>query len=205
MDKDGLDIWHPFDARAVAEELALPRLADRERPVGILIGNTRALWAPLLAARAADPELASHRNPIQRYTESVIDREASALGAIAYYSHHRYDGAYLPFQRIASAAGLAWLAPTHLLVHPTYGTWFALRAVLLAPGTPPPVAPPVAPPCVCDAACRDAYDAAVRAIGDPSDWTPWLALRDACPVGRQHRYGDNQIRYHYTKDKSALR
>jgi methylmalonic aciduria homocystinuria type C protein len=28
-------------------------------------------------------------------------------------------------------------------------------------------------------------------------WRLWLAVRDACPVGREHRYSDEQIRFHY--------
>lgn len=33
----------------------------------------------------------------------------------------------------------------------------------------------------------------------------WIAVRDACPIGREHRYPEDQLRYHYTKDRSLLR
>lgn len=46
-----------------------------------------------------------------------------------------------------------------------------------------------------------ALDAALGA----EDWRRWLAVRDACPVGRAHRYSDAQIAYHYTKDRGVLR
>jgi methylmalonic aciduria homocystinuria type C protein len=36
------------------------------------------------------------------------------------------------------------------------------------------------------------------------DWRSWLAVRDACPVGRSARYAEEQIAYHYTKDPSHL-
>jgi hypothetical protein len=36
-------------------------------------------------------------------------------------------------------------------------------------------------------------------------WAPWLALRDACPVGRDARYSERQVRYHYARDRAALR
>ena len=29
-------------------------------------------------------------------------------------------------------------------------------------------------------------------------------IRDACPKGHEHRYGDDQIRYHYAKDRAVL-
>jgi methylmalonic aciduria homocystinuria type C protein len=31
-------------------------------------------------------------------------------------------------------------------------------------------------------------------------WQTWLAWRDACPVGRAHRYTEAQIRYHYLRE-----
>jgi hypothetical protein len=30
-------------------------------------------------------------------------------------------------------------------------------------------------------------------------------MREACPTGRAHRYGEAQIRYHYLKDRAVLR
>jgi methylmalonic aciduria homocystinuria type C protein len=37
-----------------------------------------------------------------------------------------------------------------------------------------------------------------------SEWSNWVAVRDACPVGRAERYDDAQVRYHYTKDRRIL-
>jgi hypothetical protein len=55
--------------------------------------------------------------------------------------------------------------------------------------------------CTCDAPCHDAL---ARALATPNDWRAWLAVRDACPIGRDYRYDDDQLRYHYTKDRAAL-
>jgi methylmalonic aciduria homocystinuria type C protein len=107
------------------------------------------------------------------------------------------------------------LAPSHLSVHPTFGPWIALRAVAIVAVEGPP-GPPPAPlnPCVdCERHCMAAYRRAVAVAGEAaashaavSDyWTEWLAVRDACPTGRSHRYGDAQVRYHYTKDRTVLR
>ena len=194
---------HRFDADRVLRAIGRPDLVDPVRPVGILVGNTRALWAPFLAARRADASIAASPDPLQRYSERVIGNGAAARDATVYYSHQRYDGAYLPFQRIAVAAGLAAIAPTHLLVHPTYGPWFALRAIVLCAGDPPPPPPPVALACLCDASCLDLLETALADTG-PASWRAWLAVRDACPIGRAHRYGDDQIAYHYTKDPRHL-
>jgi cyanocobalamin reductase (cyanide-eliminating) / alkylcobalamin dealkylase len=198
----GFDLAHAFDAAAAAREPGLGLLAPsptRDERLGLLVGNTRALWPPFAAALAG-PELAADPHPLQRYTEEAID--AAFPGARIYYSHRRYGRAFLPFQRLAVATGLGALAPSQLVIHPIYGPWFALRAVIVAAGTPPPARPPVAQPCRCGPACTEALANARTAAG-PEAWRAWLAVRDACPL-REHRYGEDQIHYHYTRAWPAL-
>jgi methylmalonic aciduria homocystinuria type C protein len=168
----------------------------------MLVGNTRALWPKFLAARRADPELAASSDPLERYVESSIEcAVASSPGARVYYSHRRYDGAFLPFQRLAVAIGLGALAPTQLVIHPIYGPWFALRAIIVTVAGPTPRREESIPqPCNCTRACFNALAHA----NTTNSWQSWLAVRDACPIGRSWRYGDDQIRYHYTKDASSL-
>lgn len=185
----GFDIAHRFDANAAAREPGLERLAGAER-LGILVGNTRALW-PVFTAAMRDPALAREQDPLERYTERAI--ESAFPDARIYYGHRRYGDAFLPMQRLAVATGLGALAPTHLVIHPVYGPWFALRAVIVVDGEPPACAT-IVQPCRCEAACLDAVVAA-RATGT---WRAWLAVRDSCSL-RAHRYSDDQIRYHYTK------
>jgi methylmalonic aciduria homocystinuria type C protein len=110
-------------------------------------------------------------------------------------------------QRLAHVAGLAWLAPSHLCVHPRFGPWIALRAAVVIDVEGPPPQTPIAAPCDCATGCQPAFDRALAA-GTPRDqaelrerWRLWLAVRDACPVGRAHRYDDDQIRYHYAGDR----
>jgi hypothetical protein len=180
----GFDIQHAFDAHAAAHELAIGMLAGRERR-GILVGNTRALWAPFVASGPTG------EHPLERYTERAI---AGAFGeARIFYAHRRYDGAFLPFQKLAVRTGLAAQAPTGLVVHPIYGPWFALRAIVLVDGEPVPRLP-IAKPCTCEGRC----EAALAAAQASRDWRAWLGVREACTVS-EWRYSDEQIRYHYTK------
>ena len=158
----GFDIAHPFSR-------------------GLLIGNTRALWAPFVAARRDEPD------PLDRYTERCL--AAAFPGATIYYAHAR---PYLPFQQYAVEAGLAALSSTHLAIHPVYGPWFALRALVVQPG---PARDPIEKPCACTGECDRAFARAIAA----TDWEAWLAVRDACTIGRAWRYSDEQIRYHYTR------
>jgi len=188
----GFDIAHAFDTALVGELLPA---SDRRR--GVLVGNTRALWPRFLAARAADPALAASDDPIDDYTEAAIAR--AFPGAPAWFVHRTYGGAFLPFQRLAVAVGLGVLAPTQLVIHPIYGPWFALRAIVLTEGEPPPPVPAPTTPC-CNGDCALRLQAALAGGG----WRAWLAVRDACTVGRAFRYSDAQIAYHYTKDRALL-
>lgn len=185
----GFDIAHAFDASAAAPAPGLDWLAGPHR-LGLLIGNTRALWPPFREAMR-DPALAAEADPLERYTERAID--AAFPAARIYYSHRRYAGGFLPIQRLAELTGLAALAPSHLVVHPVYGPWLALRAVVAIDGEPPSRAP-IARPCICGTACEQMLARALQS----TDWRDWLAVRDSC-VLRTWRYSDDQIDYHYSR------
>ncbi|MBL9017564.1 MAG: hypothetical protein JNL83_25465 [Myxococcales bacterium] len=183
----GFDLAHAFDAHAAAREPGWERLAAGPR-VGILIANTRALWAPFCAARRDEPD------PLDRYTERAIAEAFPAAPVL--FAHRSYDGAFLPFGRLAHAVGFGALAPSKLVIHPIYGPWIALRAVIAIEryGGEPPVRAPIAKPCACGEACRAALAAALPT----TDWRAWLAVRDACAL-RAHRYDEDQIHFHYSQ------
>ncbi len=185
----GLDIAHAFDAHAMASVPGWEMLAGDPR-LGILVGNTRALWPPFTAAMR-EPALAARPHPLEHYVELAIDRAFPA--ARIYYSHRLYRGAFLPFQKLAVATGLAALSDGGLVIHPEYGPWLALRAVVVIEGQPVSRTP-IAKPCACDARCAETLEIALAG----GDWRAWLAVRDSCTL-RKHRYDDDQIRYHYTK------
>ena len=189
----GFDIAHAFDPERVAS--LAPMLTAKRR--ALLVGNTRALWEPFMAAIRSDRELAESSDPLESYVEASVER--AFPGAPIWFSHRRYAGAFLPFQRIAVATGLGVLAPTQLVIHPIYGPWFALRAIVLVNGEPPPLSEPFTIPC-CNGDCAARLDVAVGS----GDWRAWLAVRDACNVGREYRYSDEQITYHYTKNRNLL-
>lgn len=190
----GFDIAHTFDTAAVAHQPGLAMLAGDAR-LGILIGNTRALWPPFTAAMR-DPTLAAERDPLDRYTEHVIGDTLE--GARLYYGHRRYDNAFLPLQRLAVATGLGAMAPSQLVIHPIYGPWFALRAIAVIDGDPP-LREPIPKPCSCGPSCSACFAQAERS----TDWRDWLAVRDSCSL-RTWRYPDEQVYYHYSRLSLAL-
>jgi methylmalonic aciduria homocystinuria type C protein len=191
----GFDLLAPFDVAAF-NAVAGPqeRLPDHGRghALAVVIGNGRALW-PIFRSAADGPP-----DPLDRYTVRTLTAAAEATGLpfVALWAHTMRPRP-IPIQRVAQAAGLAGLSPSHLSIHPRLGPWLALRAVMVFDAPPPPPPPALSPPCAgCAQPCMPALAAA---LAEPADWRRWLAVRDACPVGREHRYGSEQIHYHYTK------
>jgi len=200
----GFDLAAPF---AIAPgDTPLPSFG-RARALGVVLGNTRALWPRFVAAVAADPALAADPDPLDRYTEAALGAAAPA-GAAVFFAHVPYARGHVPIQALAERAGLAAIAPSGLCVHPTFGPWIALRAVVAIDAPAPPPRPRATLPCACADACL-AVKAELDRDGRPFDprsttWRDWVRLRDACPVGRRHRYDETQLRYHYTRDRSLL-
>ncbi|MBX3024249.1 hypothetical protein KF840_04985 [bacterium] len=205
----GLDIVHPF--AAAGPDTAAASLPDLGRgdPLGLLIGNTRALWAPFVAAWRKDAALRAAADPLERYVEAAVLPALAALGVRHAVRWAHDPPPRLAIQGLADRAGLAPLSPVGLNVHPVYGPWFALRAAAVLDIAGPAAAPPLSPPCAhCAATCAPAFARARAAQQGRDDigatWPLWLAVRDACPIGRVHRYGEAQIRYHYARDRTAL-
>ena len=212
----GLDLTAPFavddwNAGAAAEH----RLPDfGRRALAVVIGNSRALWDAFVAALARDGDDEAEPDPLDRYVEREVAAAAAASG-VAAELRFAHRPPYLPVQRMAAAAGLAALAPSHLSVHPVHGPWIAVRAVVVLDLEAPPqefrgvsmVSDTVPAGCDCPARCLPAFQRAAAVGFDPGDetrWRAWVDVRDACPAGRAHRYAEEQIRYHYGRDRTAL-
>ncbi len=215
----GLDLVQPLNAAwydaAVAPEYHLPAPGGRSDRLALAVASSRAYWEPFVARLRAEPGRLDRPDPIDDYVGDVVHAALADL-PVAHEVRFSFDPPprRVAMQRLADVSGLAPLTAAMLCVHPVYGPWIALRAaiVLDLPG-PPGVAPtPIPPACTCRELCAPALAraqaaSAATAAGDPvaPRWELWLAVRDACPVGREHRYPDDLIRYVYTKDRTILR
>lgn len=196
--------FHPVAADAV------PPLPGGQ-PAGsvVIVGQAGAgMWARLQSA----PERHG-RDPIDRWTTRVLGGIAAACGATALFPfggppHH-------PFQRWARRADpeLA-VSPIGLLVHPDHGLWHALRGALLfaeslplpEPGTrPSPCASCAGRPCLTTcpvgAFTPAGYDVRgcrtlLGTLSGQACMTTGCLARNACPVGRAHRYPAAEIQHH---------
>ena len=174
--------------------------ADR---LTLVAGNGRALWPRFVAWLAEEPARLGAPHPLEAYVEEATGRAVAAAG-VACEVRYAHDGPpWVPIQRLAERAGLAWLAPSNLSIHPVLGPWLSLRAVItiVAAATVEPRAAPPPRCAACPRACVPAFERARTQV----DWRDWLAVRDACPIGREHRFQEDHLRYGYTKDREILR
>jgi methylmalonic aciduria homocystinuria type C protein len=210
----------------VAPEYRLPRAGQRDARLALLIGSSRAFWQPFLAWLREDATRVDVPDPIDRYVVEVVT-DALAASAVAHAVRFSFEAPprRVAMQRLADVSGLAALTPAMLCVHPTFGPWIALRAAAVFDVAPPDdevVAGTTLACHECAARCAPALERALAATaaraggtaaeverrgGDPvaPDWQLWLAVRDACPLGREHRYPEAYLRYVYTKDREVLR
>jgi methylmalonic aciduria homocystinuria type C protein len=185
--------------------------------VALVVGNTKRLWPLFLEAFASTP-LGDEAHPLDAYSRRHISAAAAHLASelgVAHETRFSFDPPpnTVAIQRLAALAGAAELAPIGLCVHPVYGPWFSLRAavVLALPGPAPSASAPTCTACA-GRPCMGPREKvmAMGAAGVSREllaehWETWLAMRDACPIGRDVRYSDAQVRYHYLKDRALLR
>ncbi|MCG8432615.1 MAG: hypothetical protein MJA83_01115 [Gammaproteobacteria bacterium] len=215
----GFDVVHALQAdwynNVVDDPHRLP-VFERANTLAIIIGNTRALWPRFLDWLRSHPKWLNDANPLDRYVMANVTAALQPL-TVKYIIRwaHLPDPHHIAFQRLAHIAGLAYLSPSYLSVHPNFGPWIALRAVVVVDCDGPAARPvDMANPCgTCENQCMPLFNHALKAVGAflpgheavGEHWQTWLSIRDACPVGKEHRYSEEQIRYHYIKDISLLR
>jgi len=218
----GLDLVVPFSTgwynRRAKHDFQLPEFRNG-KTLGILVACTHAFWKPFVKAYLETPSLKADPHPVDTWSEKLIREAAGAQGAAfnCRWPHHR-DGHKVAIQLLSEAAGLAKTSPSHLSVHALHGPWIAFRGVVVFDLEGPSVAEGGTPPMPldtcsgCAAPCLKALETArngltgeVSADGGIPNWRDWVAVRDACPLGRASRYTENQIRYHYQKDTDAIR
>ena len=151
-------------------------------------------------------------NPLDRYTERVVTRtarDALAPRGAAHVVHFPFGvRPLIPFQRLGRAAGLGGPGPLGLQIHPTFGPWWAYRALIVL-DRPLSSAPPPGDGCAgCDAPCvaacpagavaRGGFDVvachARRSVAEPCRLS--CAARIACVRGPEQRYRDAELAFH---------
>lgn len=215
----GLNLHAVFDLDALPAGL----VADLRRAVApshdwcqlILIGNAgRSMWVAMKASGIASGD------PIDDFSVRTV-----AQWFAAQFPAHRYTLLYpgdapVGLQTLGALAG--WHRPTPFMlgILPQWGSWFGYRAALLTDTDLPPTEPLRAvSPCEACAArpCIPACPAQAMADGGfalercvayrlqpASRCRAGCVARDACPVGREHRYDEEQVRHSYSVSLRAI-
>ncbi len=191
-----------------------PRLADGQTARALLlVGHVgSAHWQAFTRWRHRDPD-AGHPDPLDRWSKAVIGPLAEANGATAFFPS---DPPYQPFQQWAMRAeGLA-ASPLGILIHPLHGLWHGYRGAIAFAAVPADFEPtmPLGPSPCLDCAGKPCLNAcpAGAILADGFQYHPCRShlartegavclsegclARNACPVGADHRYEADQLRFH---------
>jgi ferredoxin len=199
-----------YDAR-VDEAWRTARVLPDARAVVLLASGGKSFFR---AAQGA-PEWGRGDHPLDAFLARIV-REAVAAEQRAGYAadaalyFERRDGRYADFMGLGHACGLGAPSRLAVLVHPEFGPWIALRALLFTQRAlaPTPADPDFDPCRGCPAPCAEACPAA--ALSRPRfdlvacregsarlpDCQVGCAARRACVVGPEHRYDADAEAWH---------
>lgn len=189
-----------------------PLLADGRPATSVmLVGNVGgSFWKPFSAWRKGLAD-GGGADPLDNWSKAVIQPIAGEYRATAYFPS---DPPWQPFQQWAMRAEGLKPSPTGILIHPRYGLWHGYRGALGFDRPLPEteraaehpcdrcIAKPCMPACPADALAEERFDLG-RCRGHLRSETGRVGClvngclsRDACPVGYDHRYPPEQLRFH---------
>lgn len=171
----------------------------------ILIGHGgQTLWASMQSAGI------SGENPIDDFSKMTVEK---------WLTGHRHTIIYpaqdsVGLQALGKLAGWHHPSPFMVGINENWGTWFAYRVVALTDTDFPPSTPlittspchsclskPCLGSCPADALSGNTFSLqkCITYRKQPSSHCKATCLaRTSCPVGVEHRYGDEQIRHTYS-------
>jgi epoxyqueuosine reductase QueG len=210
LDGTGLNLFGVLSvARYDAEVPAAWRagsLLPGARSAVLLAAGGRGLFEAFERA----PEARLDRDPLDHYTRRVSEAAAEALAGRALLAFERRGERYADFVALGRAAGLGAPSRLGLLIHPDYGPWLSLRALLLVPRALPQSEPlaryepcrgcpaPCARACPGRALAGERFDLERCAANRGRDAGCALRCdaRRACVVGPEHAYADHAEAHH---------
>ncbi|MBW2280666.1 MAG: hypothetical protein JRG76_06665 [Deltaproteobacteria bacterium] len=206
LERAGFNLTAPLSAREydaiVAPEWRSGDLRRDCRSVLIVANGGGALWDCFQRA----PEWKERRDPLDRYTSRVL-RECGATHFASYRDRRR--GRMLPLVALAECAGLGSPGRLGLLLHPVYGPWMSLRAVVYSSEEVVLDPAPVFNPCTgcaapCVSACRggaldgDGFDGSrcFRTKLLDAGCRTACDARAACVLAPEHAFPADQVAHH---------
>lgn len=220
LDDAGLNRQHVFNLGDLPADVLEPLSPQAgERQLILFAHAGQRLWARVQAAGLATA------HPIDAYSLGTVRAwMAQALPwaqARVVYPEGLPAGRHVGLQRLGSLAGWHHASPFFVGVDARWGTWFAYRVALLTDtALPPSAAEDLGHPCLrcpgkpCITACpghaldsgsMDMQACHRQRLREGSPCALGCPARRACPVGAEHRYGEDQIRHSARASLAALR
>lgn len=189
-----------------------PEMADGERAGTVtLLGNIGgSIWPAFSAWRAGLGKGAD--DPLDSWSTEVIRPVADALNGHAYFPSEK---PWQPFQQWAMRAEGLKASPLGILIHPEYGLWHGYRGAIGFAETIGEATSlfdahpcdhcrnkPCLTTCPVEAVTLDTFNLkdCRSHVHSPEGEVGCRMLgclaRDACPVGAEHRYPAEQLRFH---------
>lgn len=225
LNASGIEIVHPFKIQCYngAKANTKDHLPDfgRENTAALLVGNSAAIWQPFLQYLRDSPDRVDSMDPFDDYLQSILqgvqdDMKNESTFAPLDIEVRLSTGMGCDFVDMLCAArvsGLAYFSQSaHLSMHPTFGPWWAIRSVIILDvdfdesfSCPELHINPIA-----DLEAElEIVTAALKAKGGietwKHNWREWVEMRKLS--GRhhvEHQYSEDQIEYHYSKNKQVL-
>ena len=212
-------VWYNQHAKPIPTLIDLPVKSDGSGLPALLVGNSKSLWPFFMEDIRAKEDISS--DPLDRFVQAKVNEALEEVCVTrseveVFYSFETAPDRLIAFQRLADVCGVAYLEESiHLCLHPTFGPWFALRAIIVFKSASDAS---MDVPLQMPARVQIAVDPDERQRGEmllskaieakqkkePDAWRIWVNMRDAFSNGKEHRYSDHQLQYHYTKNKDLL-
>lgn len=215
-----------YGLQAVLAADVCPELAHGFRGLWLLANTGDAVQQRWLAGASVAHKLQQNAHspphsagPLDDFCRAEL---STLLGARAQHwlFPHPYSEPLAPLVKLLQAAGWWHPGPFMNSLHPRYGSWWALRAVIALDATPVSAQPAFsAQPCAsCSAPCVNACPPQAVALADVWDWqrcgqyrvtqdsacTSDCLARLACPLGADWRYSSAVRDYHYRASLPSL-
>jgi len=185
----------------------------------ILLGNGGSqFWESMHRQRAMSDE---DEDPVDNYFIRTIENtfDADPTYRIMYPGNH-----LLPLQELGKLVGWHHDSPLGLGIHPVFGLWFAYRGIIMTntefiPAVDDFDAPSESPCASCDQKpCITACPAAAVTksglkiklctgyrLESDSRCQSRCVSRLVCPIGRDYRYLEEQMAYHYGHSLASIK
>ncbi|AJQ97164.1 hypothetical protein [Gynuella sunshinyii] len=213
----GLNLQHVFELSTLPQTMTAALAADIApyRQLLLLGHGGRRLWQ-VISTVAVETD-----DPIDDFTVQLVHRYFQSDHPRASYKILYPGDTQVSLQRLGELAGWHSASPFMLGINHDWGSWFAYRALVLADTSlTPDQAITLSSPCSacehrdcirsCPASALDHgqfdLEACSRFRLEPdSDCAYQCLARNQCPVKPEHRYSDEQIRYHYGRSLAMIR